>query len=168
MSPSAARPLRHDRTSKARLARLLDVCTALPEVEVSGEAHRTFRVRKKTFAYYLFDHHGDGLIALTCKAPPGEQERLVRNLGKHHVMILRNHGLLTAGRSASEAFVLLHMLERACEIQVAAVSNGARVRHITPESIATTHAVIEANSGFTRDWDAMLRLLDRIAPDYKD
>ena len=78
MSPSAARPLRHDRTSKARLARLLDVCTALPEVEVSGEAHRTFRVRKKTFAYYLFDHHGDGLIALTCKAPPGEQERLVR------------------------------------------------------------------------------------------
>jgi len=97
-----------------------------------------------------------------------EQERLVRNLGKHHVMILRNHGLLTAGRSAGEAFVLLHMLERACEIQVAALSNGARVRRITPESVATTHAVIEANSGFTRDWEAMLRLLDRVAPDYKD
>jgi len=97
-----------------------------------------------------------------------EQTRLARNLGKHQVMILRNHGLLSAGRSASEAFVLLHMLERACEIQVAAVSNGARVRRISPESIAETQAVLDANSGFKRDWDAMLRLLERIAPDYKD
>ena len=97
-----------------------------------------------------------------------EQERLVRNLGNHQVMILRNHGLLATGRSAGEAFVLLHMLERACEIQVAAVSNGARVRRISPESIEATHAVIDANSGFTRDWQAMLRLLDRIAPGYKD
>jgi ribulose-5-phosphate 4-epimerase/fuculose-1-phosphate aldolase len=97
-----------------------------------------------------------------------EQARLVRNLGEHHVMILRNHGLLSAGRSAGEAFMLLHMLERACEIQVAAVSNGARVRRITPESLEATQAVLEANSGFTRDWDAMLRLLDRVAPDYKD
>jgi len=97
-----------------------------------------------------------------------EQARLVRNLGKHHVMILRNHGILSAGRSASEAFVLLHMLERACEIQVAAVSNGARVRRISPESLAETQAVLDANSGFKRDWDAMLRLLERVAPDYKD
>jgi ribulose-5-phosphate 4-epimerase/fuculose-1-phosphate aldolase len=97
-----------------------------------------------------------------------EQARLVRNLGKHHVMILRNHGLLSAGRSAGEAFVLLHMLERACEIQVAALSNGARVRRISPESLEATQAVLEANSGFTRDWDAMLRLLDRVASDYKD
>jgi ribulose-5-phosphate 4-epimerase/fuculose-1-phosphate aldolase len=97
-----------------------------------------------------------------------EQARLVRNLGKYQVMILRNHGLLTAGRSASEAFVLMHMLERACEIQVAALSNGARVRHISAESLAATQAVLDANSGFARDWAAMLRLLDRIAPDYKD
>ena len=43
---------------------------------VAGE-HLAFRVRKKTFAYYLFDHHGDGRIALCCKAAPGEQEMLV-------------------------------------------------------------------------------------------
>ena len=96
-----------------------------------------------------------------------EQARLVRNLGKHHVMILRNHGLVTAGRSAGEAFVLMHMLERACEIQVAALSNGARVRRITPESVAATQAVLDTVE-FSRDWKAMLRLLDRIAPDYKD
>jgi phosphoribosylglycinamide formyltransferase-1 len=35
-------------------------------------------VRKKIFAYYAYDHHGDGRIALLCKAPPGEQVRLVQ------------------------------------------------------------------------------------------
>ena len=37
----------------------------------------TFRVKKKIFAYYLFDHHRDGRIALWCKGAPGEQGRLV-------------------------------------------------------------------------------------------
>jgi hypothetical protein len=41
------------------------------------------------------------------------------------------------------------------------------VRHITPESLAATQAVLETVE-FSRDWKAMLRLLDRIAPDYKD
>jgi hypothetical protein len=52
---------------------------SLPDVEVCGvgDRHLAFKVRKKTFAYYLYDHHGDGRIALCCKAPPGEQGRLV-------------------------------------------------------------------------------------------
>lgn len=62
----------------ARLARLSEICLALPEAtrELSG-AHATFRVRGKTFAYFLDDHHGDGIIGLTCRAPWGEPGALV-------------------------------------------------------------------------------------------
>ncbi len=43
------------------------------------EAHRSYLVRGKRFAYYLDDHHGDGRVALLCKGLPGAQERLVRD-----------------------------------------------------------------------------------------
>ena len=39
--------------------------------------HLAFKVNKKIFGYYCYDHHGDGVIAVGCKAPPGEQGRLV-------------------------------------------------------------------------------------------
>ncbi len=60
-----------------RRQRLVDVCAGLPEVVADGEGHIRFAVRGKTFAYYLEDHHGDGRIAVCCKAPPGDQEALV-------------------------------------------------------------------------------------------
>jgi ribulose-5-phosphate 4-epimerase/fuculose-1-phosphate aldolase len=53
-----------------------------------------------------------------------ERQRLVLNLGKVGAMILRNHGLLTVGRSISEAFSLMRYLQRACELQIAAQSTG--------------------------------------------
>lgn len=59
----------------------MDTCRTLPEVsyEVVGDEHIAFRVRKKIFAYYLFDHHGDGIIAFCCKSNLSEQRRLIRN-----------------------------------------------------------------------------------------
>jgi predicted DNA-binding protein (MmcQ/YjbR family) len=60
-----------------RRQRLVDVCTGPPEVVAEGEGHIRFAVRGKPFAYYLEDHHGDGRIAVCCKAPPGDQEALV-------------------------------------------------------------------------------------------
>lgn len=96
-----------------------------------------------------------------------EQARLVASLGDKSVLILRNHGLLVAGRSAAEAFGLINNLERACEIQIAALAGAANVRRITGESIAETQAAVDsAGDGFERDWSAMLRLVERIAPDY--
>jgi ribulose-5-phosphate 4-epimerase/fuculose-1-phosphate aldolase len=56
-----------------------------------------------------------------------ERERLIRNLGRHNAMILRNHGLLAAGRTIAEAFVNIHFLERACQAQVKAMSGGAQL-----------------------------------------
>ncbi len=59
---------------------LIDVIEALPEAfgEVGGdeEQHVGFTVRKKRFAWFLDDHHGDGVVALTCKAPPGVNTEL--------------------------------------------------------------------------------------------
>jgi len=67
-------------TADRRKNRLLELCAAFPEVEANdlGTEHIAFKVRKKIFAYYLFDHHDDGKIAFTCKSSLGEQRRLIR------------------------------------------------------------------------------------------
>jgi hypothetical protein len=56
-----------------RLARLTAICLAFPEVvrQLYGR-HADFRVRKKVFAYFLDDHHGDGIVAVACKTARGE------------------------------------------------------------------------------------------------
>jgi hypothetical protein len=61
-----------------RLVRLTALCLALPEArrEDKGD-HAAFLVRKKTFAYYLNDHHGDGIVSVCCKVLPGENKFLV-------------------------------------------------------------------------------------------
>lgn len=67
--------------TRSRLKKLVAITESLPEGEAVPQGrrgeHRVLRVGKKTFGYYCFDHHGDGMIALWCKATPGEQGRLV-------------------------------------------------------------------------------------------
>lgn len=60
-----------------RLVRLTKICLALPEAtrQYNGQ-HAGFLVRKRTFAYYLNDHHGDGIVAVTCKVLPGDNAAL--------------------------------------------------------------------------------------------
>jgi ribulose-5-phosphate 4-epimerase/fuculose-1-phosphate aldolase len=91
-----------------------------------------------------------------------EKERLVADLGGNRAMILRNHGLLAAGRTIAEAFNLIYFLERACQAQVQAQAGGAALR--TP-----SHAVCERTAGqfdgprsldyFAFQWAAACRLL---------
>ena len=60
------------------IQRLRAICLALPEAaEVEAWGEPTFRVRKKIFAMYSNNHHGDGIVAVWCKAPPGAQEVLI-------------------------------------------------------------------------------------------
>ncbi len=61
------------------LAHLRRICLALPETaeKLAWGAVPTFRVRDKIFAQYEANHHGDGRVALWCKAPPGIQDLLV-------------------------------------------------------------------------------------------
>jgi hypothetical protein len=60
-----------------RLAQLLGICEALPEVDISGDQHVALRIRKKTFAYFLDDHHGDGIVSICCKSTFARQQELV-------------------------------------------------------------------------------------------
>ncbi|MGI9293577.1 MAG: class II aldolase/adducin family protein, partial [Pseudomonadales bacterium] len=64
-------------------------------------------------------HEFEGITVL-----PGEQERLVENLGDKNVMILRSHGLLACGQTIPATFIDLWLLQRACEIQMATDATG--------------------------------------------
>ncbi len=65
------------KTEDARLARVTKIALALPQTtrRVHG-SHAGFLVRKKTFAYFLDNHHGDGIVAVTCKVMPGDNAAL--------------------------------------------------------------------------------------------
>ena len=65
-------------TKDGRLARLMKICLALPEaIQEQAGRHATFLVRKHVFAYYLNDHHGDGIVSVCCKVLPGDNEALI-------------------------------------------------------------------------------------------
>jgi hypothetical protein len=66
--------------SSARLReRVAAIVAELPEATYTGDQHLTLAVRKKTFGYFLADHHGDGIVGIAFKAAPGEQDALVRS-----------------------------------------------------------------------------------------
>lgn len=91
-----------------------------------------------------------------------ERRRLVANLGRHQAMILRNHGLLVAGRSIPEAFLNLMYLERACQIQVKATASGRQIHFPQPQVCEKTARQYEQSEGLEHAsfvWDAMLKLL---------
>jgi len=108
-----------------------------------------------------------------------EQQRLVADLGDKPVMILRNHGLLTTGRSVVEAFLRMYYLEKACEIQLAAQSAGQLV---FPPPAVCAHTERQFNDpgrgvkqGELADpdalqlaWAALLRMLEKTAPGFRD
>ncbi len=98
-----------------------------------------------------------------------ERERLVRDLGDNHAMILRNHGLLTAGRSVSEAFFLMFRLEKCCQAQVDAMAGGTKLHMILPEVSESTSRMMEDRGTRTSDraWPGQIRRLDKLDPSYK-
>ena len=98
-----------------------------------------------------------------------EQQRLVADLGDKSVMILRNHGLLTVGASVRQAFDHMYYMERACQAQIAAMSGGAALRIPPPEVSEKVAQQFERpdRAATTKDWPALLRMLDRTDASYK-
>lgn len=99
-----------------------------------------------------------------------ERERLVKDLGNKKVMILRNHGLLTAGRTIPEAFFLMYYLDRSCEVQITAQSSGAKLV-ILPESVCEHSALqqdIDTENLGQLEWSALIRMLDREDLSYRN
>ena len=100
-----------------------------------------------------------------------EKPRLVRDLGDNRYLMLRNHGLLTVGRTVGEAFVAMYMLEAACAMQLRALSGGTALRPIDVATLATAGDNwdrVTRGIGGEIAWPALLRKLDRISPGYRD
>jgi ribulose-5-phosphate 4-epimerase/fuculose-1-phosphate aldolase len=99
-----------------------------------------------------------------------ERERLVADMGDKHCMILRNHGLLTVGKSCPDAFMRLYYLERACTYQVKALSAGYDRLNMPNQGVPehTADMVQWSFDGGTAKlgWPALLRKLDRENPGY--
>jgi ribulose-5-phosphate 4-epimerase/fuculose-1-phosphate aldolase len=106
-----------------------------------------------------------------------EKPRLVRDLGNKHILILRNHGLLCAGRTIPDAFDLHYRIQRACEVQLATAA--------IDDGIELSRAVIDSFSALRKDdlnlkldqpvkpstrrlFDALVRQIDRKDPSYKN
>ena len=99
-----------------------------------------------------------------------ECELLGLDLADNFVMILENHGLLACGRTAAEAFLYHYYTEMACKVQVDILQSG--VPTILPAQKAVQDVMDWGKPGAephgSQDWPALLRLLDRKDPTYKD
>ncbi len=113
-------------------------------------------------AYY--DYQG---IPLECD----EREAIVAAMGDKNSMILRNHGLLTVGRTVAEAFYRMYYLNKACEIQVEMMQTGGKL--LIPADHICEHVAQQASNprymaqSVDLIWQAMLRKLDRIDSTYR-
>ena len=100
---------------------------------------------------------------------PGEKPRLQASLGQASYLMLRNHGLLTVGRSIPEAFLNMYTFENTCRIQVDAMAGGAELNLVGAGPIAANRNVSKtatAGLGAMLAWPALLRKLDRENPGY--
>ncbi|MEU1165396.1 class II aldolase/adducin family protein [Streptomyces sp. NPDC090075] len=106
-----------------------------------------------------------------------EQRRLVADLGGHPAMILRNHGLLTVGETPAQAFLRMYYLDKACELQTTAMAGGAKLVLPAPEVCELTArqltgedhgSDLQDEQAYGLAWSALLRLVDRIAPDHRN
>jgi len=98
-----------------------------------------------------------------------EQPRLVRDLGDKTHLMLRNHGLLTVGRTVADAFVAMYFFETACAIQVRALAGGGETIGIDEAIVATAQqqaAAATRGLGAQLAWPGLLRRLDRRLPGY--
>lgn len=114
-------------------------------------------------AYY--DYEG---IPLDLQA----RERIVTALGDKRCAILRNHGLLTVGRSVAEAFFFMFYLNKACEIQVEALKTGRPLILPSAQDCEFTARQFEHPEYHAESvdlvWRSLLRKLDRLDPSYRD
>lgn len=129
-------------------------CGLLPLTQTSLRFH-------KALAYH--DYEGAALDL-------DERPRLARDLGTEYAMILRNHGLLTVGRTIAEAFVLMHRLESACRAQVQAQAAGTKLielsENVRNHAAGQFQATMKTPFG-DREWPSLRRMMDRLDPSYK-
>ncbi|AJK50124.1 class II aldolase/adducin family protein [Burkholderia plantarii] len=102
-----------------------------------------------------------------------EGARLATALGKRQAAVLRNHGLLAIGRTVAEAFHVIYHLEIACRVQLRVLAACPDPSGMLTPGPETAERVARQFEAFPqplgrREWPALLRLLDRTSPDYRE
>jgi ribulose-5-phosphate 4-epimerase/fuculose-1-phosphate aldolase len=137
-------------------------------IAVSAQKEGLLPVSQQSlFALASLAYHEYEGLALNEK----EKSRLVADLGGKTNMILRNHGLLTVGKTPAEAFLAMYILESACRIQILAQSGGGGLLPVSKsiiETVASQLSAVTVGQGAQLTWPGLLRKLDRIDPTYQE
>lgn len=137
-------------------------------IAVSAQADGLLPISQTSlFPYATLAYHSYEGIALN----DDEKPRLVADLGDSNAMILRNHGLLTTGTTIADAFLLMYVLETACQIQIMAQSSGGELIHVPPpivEGIQAQAEQVTKGLGGALIWPGLLRKLDRRDATFRD
>ena len=99
-----------------------------------------------------------------------ERERILKALSDHRALVLQNHGLLTVGKNAREAFILMKYLMSAATIQLKIEATGGASIEIPAavcEKVAVQYQTHDAGRG-SADWPAYLRMMDQFDPSYRN
>jgi ribulose-5-phosphate 4-epimerase/fuculose-1-phosphate aldolase len=101
-----------------------------------------------------------------------ERERLVADLGTCNFLVLRNHGLLVCNATAAGAFRSIHQFEAACAAQVDAMCAGGGLLTVSDDIVARSierrRQAVSRRPAVELHWPAMLRMLDRRDPTWRD
>lgn len=99
-----------------------------------------------------------------------EGERLIRDLGPYNVMILQNHGLLTAGVSVAHSVQLMFYIETCSRVQIDAMSTGARLNEVAEDVAEHTAQQFEklGQAHFERDFSGLFRRAQRADPSFQE
>ena len=99
-----------------------------------------------------------------------EKPRLQADLGNANFLMLRNHGLLTVGKTIADAFLAMYTFESTCQIQVGAQAGGGELTQVNPlivKGVAEAMRVQTGGLGGAFAWPALIRKADRLDPSYK-
>ncbi len=137
-------------------------------VAVSAQANGLLPVSQVAlFPYATLAYHNYEGVALSADEKP----RLVADLGNNNALILRNHGLLTTGVTIADAFLMMYVLETACQTQILAQSGGCELIQVPAAIVAGIQAQAEQVTrglGGALVWPGLLRKLDRSDTSFRD
>jgi ribulose-5-phosphate 4-epimerase/fuculose-1-phosphate aldolase len=122
--------------------------------------------QQSTFVLASLAYHDYEGVALR----DDEKPRLVRDLGDRNFLMLRNHGLLTVGKTVADAWLSMYTFENTCKIQIDAQAGGSELLEVNPaimQGMAQVMKTVTAGQGANIAWPALLRKLDRDDPSYK-
>jgi ribulose-5-phosphate 4-epimerase/fuculose-1-phosphate aldolase len=138
-------------------------------VAVSAQAHGVLPIsQQSTFVLASLAYHGYEGVAIR----DDEKARLQVDLGDANFLMLRNHGLLTVGKTIADAFLAMYTFENTCRIQVDALAGQAGPQALTAvdpgilDGVAHASRVQTGGLGGAFVWPSLLRKLQRESPDY--